>query len=158
MSFVIRHLVPEEWQIYRDVRLSALLDSPDAFAATYERDRRLTEREWRERTANAAWFVFDGDDAVGMAVLWPPQQPARHASLLSMWVAPQVRGSSAASGLVRQVLHDARDRGYPGVTLHVVDGNDRARAFYERLGFVNSGEKDALPDGRTETVMVHAFD
>lgn len=47
-----------------------------------------------------------------------------------------VRGQGIGTTLVTAICAEARARGYPGVRLDVVEGNDRARALYERAGFV----------------------
>jgi ribosomal protein S18 acetylase RimI-like enzyme len=78
--------------------------------------------------------------AVGFAdEEWPDD---RH--LVSMWVDPRLRGSAVATQLVEAVCDWACGIGAAGVVLWVVDGNDRARAFYRRLGFVTTGRRGAL--------------
>jgi len=44
---------PHEWRIYRDLRLRALADSPDAFGSTFERERDRPDAEWADRLARA---------------------------------------------------------------------------------------------------------
>lgn len=46
------------------------------------------------------------------------------------------RGQGIGSALVAALCEEARLRGYGAVRLEVVDSNLRARALYERLGFV----------------------
>jgi ribosomal protein S18 acetylase RimI-like enzyme len=43
------------------------------------------------------------------------------------------------------VCSQAREDGAAAVRLFVVDGNDRTRRFYERLGFEPTGERQPLP-------------
>ena len=74
-----------------------------------------------------------------------------------MWVAPAARGSGAAAALVDQVLEWARARGARGVSLRVVTYNEQARRFYQRIGFVDNGVRDTLPDGRPEIEMEYTF-
>lgn len=52
-----------------------------------------------------------------------------------LFVAPQARGQGVGTGLLGAVAAEARRRGYAEVRLDVIDGNDRARALYEREGF-----------------------
>jgi ribosomal protein S18 acetylase RimI-like enzyme len=64
---------------------------------------------------------------------------------VAMWVDPAHRGSDAATRLVEAVCRWADDDGGRVVSLWVADGNDRARRFYERLGFTGTGERQPLP-------------
>jgi ribosomal protein S18 acetylase RimI-like enzyme len=52
-----------------------------------------------------------------------------------IFVAPEARGQGVGTGLLEAVAAEARRRGYAEVRLDVVEGNDRARALYEREGF-----------------------
>lgn len=60
----------------------------------------------------------------------PPEHLIIHISLL-----PHMRASGLGSALVRQAQADAAALGR-GVRLHVLETNTRARALYERLGFM----------------------
>lgn len=51
-------------------------------------------------------------------------------------VQPRARGRGIGSALVAALCREARARGYGHVRLEVVDTNWRARALYERLGFL----------------------
>jgi ribosomal protein S18 acetylase RimI-like enzyme len=137
----IRRMEPEEWATVRRVRLAALADAPEAFASTLDRELGFEEATWRERIAASPWFLAWRDgEAVGLVAV-VTQQPgrAREWHLVSMWVSPQVRGSGVADGLVAAVTAHARAAGVSTVTLWVAAGNDRARGFYERMGFRPTG-------------------
>lgn len=51
-------------------------------------------------------------------------------------VAGPARSQGVGSALIEHICGEARRRGYRSIRLDVVDSNDRARALYERLGFV----------------------
>lgn len=51
-------------------------------------------------------------------------------------VSDSARGQGLGTALLEAVVAEARRRGYPAVRLDVVDTNTRARALYERRGFV----------------------
>ena len=61
--------------------------------------------------------------------------------LVGMWVAPGYRGQGVADALVGAVCDLAREAGASSLTLWVTDVNDRARAFYRRLGFTATGAR-----------------
>jgi ribosomal protein S18 acetylase RimI-like enzyme len=137
----VRRAEPEEWATVRRVRLAALADAPEAFASTLDRELGFQEATWRERIAASPWFVAwqDGEPVGLVAVVTQQPGSARGWHLVSMWVSPQVRGSGVADGLVAAVTAHARAAGGSTVTLWVAAGNDRARGFYERMGFRPTG-------------------
>lgn len=157
MSVLIRHLGPDEWQTYRSVRLAALLDTPAAFASTYDDAAAITAQRWRERCTDTSWFAFVDGEPVGMVRL-DRQPDSGEPELISMWVAPTARGTSAAADLVAAAVRRVRESGHPRLCLRVVDGNGRARAFYVKAGFVENGVRERLPDGRWESEMTVEFD
>ncbi|WP_281858820.1 GNAT family N-acetyltransferase, partial [Litoreibacter halocynthiae] len=55
------------------------------------------------------------------------------------------RGKGVGTALLDAIIEQARDAGCHDVRLDVIDTNPRARALYERQGFVASGEVDAWP-------------
>lgn len=50
-------------------------------------------------------------------------------------VAAERRGEGIGAALMAEIAEEGARRGYRAVRLDVVDGNPRARALYERLGF-----------------------
>ena len=57
-------------------------------------------------------------------------------------VAAAARGQGVGSLLLASICEEARLRNYPAVRLDVVDTNLRARALYERFGFVALSSED----------------
>ncbi|MEJ2860703.1 GNAT family N-acetyltransferase [Actinomycetospora flava] len=138
----IRRAAADDWVAARDVRLRALADAPGVFASTLAREQAYDEAEWRRRVSTHAWFLA-GDVGVAVGVPEPDDPDGRH--LVGMWVAPEYRGHGVADALVDAVVGWARDEGAVRLALWVVDGNPRARGFYERHGFVATGERGPLP-------------
>lgn len=130
----------------RDVRLRALADAPGAFASTLEREQGFDDAEWHRRVTTNAWFLARADGAtVGLAcgIPEPDDDTGRH--LVGMWVEPAFRGRGLSDLLVAAVMAWARREGAEFLALWVVDGNDRALGFYERLGFEETGERQPVP-------------
>jgi GNAT superfamily N-acetyltransferase len=141
----------------RDVRLRALTDAPEAFASSLAREEAFDDDEWIRRVTDNAWYLARADGVtVGLAcgIPEPDDDGGRH--LVGMWVDPAFRGRGLADLLVAAVMAWARREGAQFVALWVVDGNDRARVFYERLGFEATGEQQPVPGtdgGVTESRM-----
>jgi GNAT superfamily N-acetyltransferase len=145
----IRRIEPDEWKLLREVRLAALADAPSAFGSTYAREAGFAEDVWRDRIANAGFFLaFDGAEPVGLAAgrrdfAAPPTQR----ELVSMWVSRTARGRRIAGMLVEAVAAWARADGAGELSLWVVIDNGAARRAYERLGFVANGiRQPVVPD------------
>ncbi|HXY69406.1 MAG TPA: GNAT family N-acetyltransferase [Gemmatimonadales bacterium] len=58
-----------------------------------------------------------------------------HGHVSDIVVAPEARGRGVGEALMAAAEGWARGRGYRLLSLHVFDGNARARKFYARLGY-----------------------
>lgn len=89
--------------------------------------------------------AFVADDAassiVGVVLAGPdPAEPgAGHLSRL--YVAPHRWGEGIGGQLHRAAIEHLRSAGFAEVTLWVLEQNDRARSWYERLGWRCTGER-----------------
>lgn len=147
----IRPVTEDDWRLPREVRLSALADSPDAFSSTREREAAFDDSTWRARTGAAAHFIAStsGDaHAVGLAGGRAAPDGATDArELVAMRVAPGSRGEGIAGALVDAVVAWALRQGSEVLRLWAVEGNDAARRAYERAGFVATRERQFVhPD------------
>ena len=125
---------PEGWPVWREVRLQALAEAPTAFSSSlvHWQGPGDTEQSWRDRLR----------DVAGQVSCATPDDRGE-AELISMWVAPDVRGTGLGDSMVRQVVRWAREQGAHGVKLAVMDGNTPAIALYQRHGFVFTNEPAA---------------
>ena len=152
----VRELEPEDWRIWRALRLRALRDAPDAFASTLastlEREARDGEAYWRgyfTRSGPTLIAEVDGIPA-GMARV-VVEDAVGPADLFSMWVAPEARGRGVGAHLIRTALDWLGDH-HPGMVLRlaVVETNVPARRLYERCGFGVIGRN---PEDAAELLM-----
>ena len=141
----VRLLAADDWAELRAARLAALTEAPYAFSSTLAREQGFTEQTWRDRAGSGRTFAaLDGDTIVGLATGLPEDGQWQ---LVGMWVSPKVRGTGIADRLVAAVCELARQSGFTSVTLWVTEVNDRARAFYLRLGFAPTGGRQLVrPD------------
>jgi len=129
---------------YKSIRLRALKTNPEAFGSTYEKARQRDGEQWlqgmrRMMAAGRFQFVFDAERCVGLAAIYR-EGTAGSGELCQMWVEPEQRGGSAATVLVRALLDWAEEAGVDRVELGVARDNERATRFYEKMGFVKTGE------------------
>ena len=139
----VRTPAPDDWELLRDLRLEALRDSPEAFSSSVSRETAFEESLWRSRTPTAGVAFRDGEP-VGL-VGWHRPDDAEHFELVSMWVRADARGSDVATRLVEFVVLAVS--GAP-LALGVVRDNDRAHAFYTRVGFVDDGAEIGAVTGQ----------
>ena len=152
-SVIVRGLTAQDWRQLRDARLAALAEAPYAFASTLAREEAFTDETWRERAGSGRTFgAWAGEAITGLATGFP-EEPGPGWHLVGMWVAPQHRGQGVADELVGAVCELARQSGAASVALWVTDVNDRARAFYRRLGFAPTGRRQLMRPGEWEAEL-----
>jgi len=141
----VHRLGAGDWEVLRDLRLSALSTSPGALLGDPVREAARSAARWREVAEARAWFgAFEGAAAVGLASV--VREPGTgHLFVESMWVAPQVRRQGVATGLLRAAERYAVDRGASVLRLWVLDGNPSAAAVYRRHGFRLTGRRGPVP-------------
>lgn len=143
----MRRLRSEDWETYRDVRLRALRDAPEAFFRTHAEESALPADEWAARTStmaestdSSAFLAVDmAGVAAGMAGGW--RTTPERTVVWGVWVAPERRGAGLAAALMSAVEEWAADGDAHELMLEVADGNVRAAAFYERLGYRPNGAR-----------------
>jgi ribosomal protein S18 acetylase RimI-like enzyme len=155
----IRLATRGEWERFRDLRLRSLGDAPDAFASTLDFERGYGQAAWIgwiegwEGARNALFVAERGVEWIGMAVgSRSGDEPDAH--LYGVWVDPAWRARGIGARLVDRVLGWARSWGARSVILAVTETNASAVAFYERLGFVETGDRHRLREGSDLAVRV----
>ena len=148
----VERMTPEGWERVRAVRLRALLDTPDAFGRRHAEEVDRAPEIWQERLASQTVMTYlavvDGLD-LGIIAVADYEGKEGAAGIFSLWAAPEVRGSGAASRLIETAIEWARTGGFTRVLLDVADENPRAIAFYARHGFEPTGVTGTLPEPRT---------
>ena len=141
MTIELRRLTPQDAALYRDIRLEALADSPDAFASTLEAERGRPFDSFAARLADAHVVgAFAGPRLAGVAGFSVQAGPkhAHKGMLWGMYVRPAHRGAGIGRVLVEAIIAHARQR-VELLQLFVVSDNAAARRLYAGLGFVEYG-------------------
>jgi ribosomal protein S18 acetylase RimI-like enzyme len=140
----VRRLTEHDAAAYRAVRLRALREHPEAFAASYEEEveepvERAAER-LRPTSPDRVMVLgaFLDGELVGITALvreW--RQKVRHkASIAGMYVAPEARGQGVGKALLSAAITHARSLAeLEEVDLWVNTENAPAIALYTSLGF-----------------------
>jgi GNAT superfamily N-acetyltransferase len=146
-ELVIRRLTGADWAAFREVRLAALRDAPNAFGTTASEAEKLDGEEWRRRLEQRAVFLAEvSGQRIGVAA-GIRADAGEDAELVSMWVAPAWRGHGVGDRLVDAVLAWARGEGFTNVGLWVAQDNTPAERLYARHGFAPTGRVQPMAAG-----------
>ena len=150
----IRTFAPHEWGTYKDLRLRALADSPDAFGRTLAEEQSRGDAEWSSRLLSGIESRSDlpllaeiGEETIGLAWGRIESFNLDVANLYQMWVAPKYRGLGAGQMLLKAVIAWARAANVCYLALGVTCGNNPAMRLYLRAGFKPIGEPEPLRPG-----------
>lgn len=150
----IRRFLSHEWRAYRDLRLRALADSPDAFGSTLEVESARPDCEWARRLEAGARSPSDlpllaqrGEEAVGIAWVRLREGEPDVADLYQVWVAPEHRGFGIGRHLLDVAAAWARACGAHVLALDVTCGDTPAIRLYERAGCRPAGDPQPLRPG-----------
>jgi ribosomal protein S18 acetylase RimI-like enzyme len=136
--FELRRLSGKDASAYRQIRLQALHDHPDAFEASWQDERELSEARFAERLDNG--HVIGGFDEssvlVGTVGLFLSGGAKRQhiASVWGMYVSSVARGKGLARQLLDAILADVGPS-VRSVRLGVEAANEPAIRLYESVGF-----------------------
>ena len=159
-EITVRALGEDDWQIYRDIRLAALTEAPEAFVATRAAEEALDEHRWRERVRRSRRLVAERDGSpLGVVSVGKAEEPPGTAELFGLWVAPEARGTGVAWKLVEAGADQALRDGCSHLSYWVGTDNGRAVAFASSFGFRPGAIRRPMrvtngADGAEEMVMV----
>lgn len=160
-EITVRALGEEDWQVYREARLAALRESPEAFVAGYDEESAYDEEFWRERMRRSRRMLAERDGrALGVVGVGQGREPNGHVGeLFGLWVTPQARGTGVAWRLVEAGAAQAREDGRTHLAYWVGTDNGRAVAFASSFGFRPTDTRRPMrvaseEDGEEEMAMV----
>lgn len=142
-DLVVSRCLPEDWQLWRDLRLRSLRTDPDAFGSSWQRERGFGESDWRGRLATSyAVTAFRDKQAVGMGGFF--EEASGVVCVVAMWTVPGARGEGVGARVLAHVLDAVPPSAE--VRLWVADDNP-AQRLYLSAGFVPTGERAPIRPG-----------
>jgi GNAT superfamily N-acetyltransferase len=148
----VRRIRAGEGQIFRDLRLTALKESPAAFSSTYASAVGRRWESWRDQADSASsgterctFIAFADRTPVGIASAYRDSAEADEGEVLQFWVNPDWRSRGVGRELLEALVRWCGENGVRRVRATVTAGDDRAVGFYVRQGFspAASGSGDA---------------
>lgn len=163
---LIRRTAPTDGTLLRQLRIAALADAPYAFGAKLS-DVLAEPPESFESTAvrhsqsetSTSFFAFCDNEPIGTIGAYIEQQPLGRAFICALWLAPEQRGTSTATELVHTACSWLRQSTHADIFAWVADSNARAFAFYRKLGFLPTSQRQPLPSNPSahETLLRLAY-
>ncbi|MBB5357408.1 GNAT superfamily N-acetyltransferase [Rhodanobacter sp. ANJX3] len=142
-AITVRTFKATEFRTYRNLRLSALEESPNAFSSTLALEQSHTDDEWDSRLRVASNSGFDlpligyvGAKTAGLAWGKVDRSDSTIVNVYQMWVAPECRGHGLARLLLRTIVDWAVSMRARSVQLEVVCCDSSAMRLYVSEGFV----------------------
>lgn len=159
----ILKLPVDSWQEYRDLRLQALKEDPQAFGSSYQTNFEYPKEEWQRRLTNAAvgkinWLLFarEKDKLVGMIGAYMEDNSVDMATILSVYVSKKERGKGVSIKLMEGMLEELSGKSFlKKAKLRVNRDQLPAVGLYKKFGFKEVGtEPHKMGDGKLVDVLV----
>lgn len=139
---IIDSLPVERWAEYRDLRIQALYDVPQAFLDEPEHAKKLDAKEWQRKMKNMIFAEFDGK-LVGMVGAYQDEKKKLHhvINVVSFYVMPSYRSRGVGRALLQAVIDKYQaNPDIKKLQLGVTTTQVPAQHLYKSLGFKQVGE------------------
>lgn len=125
---------------------------PDGILEAFTPEKRGTAFEWflTVRSSHMAVALADGE-AAGWACFdkcRDEDAPASRGEVWGIYLNPAFWRKGAGSALLLWTLEELKKMGYTSASLWVLEDNARARAFYEKCGFIHDGARKTIELGK----------
>ena len=137
MKFTLRALTPDDWQIWKEIRLESLKIHPEAFGSSYEESSQMADDSFRRALQDTFVFgAFKEQELIGVARFAASQgvKQKHKGSLISVYLKKEHRGAGIAEALIKKVIEHAKTQ-VSQLHCTVVADNTAAVELYKKLGF-----------------------
>ena len=155
-------LTPEEWPLYKQIRLESLLMAPEAFSSSYAEVLQWPDSHWQERLVEARsreksylLFAKENERIVGIIGAYGPKG-SEVVEIISVYVTQEKRGQGVGIALMTEILEEVgKGKSFRKAVLTVNDGQIAAIALYRHFGFQTVGKiTGIMGDGNSHTGYV----
>ncbi|MBR7839722.1 GNAT family N-acetyltransferase [Actinospica durhamensis] len=148
LDISIVELPESDWEVWRDLRLEALRDAPNAFGETLAHAQERTEDNWRawwRDESRLPRFVADLNGVpLGMCSIVLPEDHDFQPLVIAMWTSPRARGRGLGRALLDACVRWCTTNGHTRLRLGVVEDNLGASRLYAGYGFQYTGDDEPL--------------
>lgn len=146
---MITPLQANEWALFRQLRLAALAESPDASSPTLESVEDRDEHYWQDAATRFAeseqMVLLVARPDLGLMSAVADEQMVGHIG--AMWVAPGARGQQLGNVMLDTGIQFLEGIGCLTIELSVTETNTVAIALYRSRGFELTGVDEPLREG-----------
>ncbi len=152
----IINLPISRWQEYKEIRLRALKDDPQAFFSSHRKEVEYPDVKWQERLQSVVdgngWTVFAEIDSqlIGMLGAYQKGNDRKEGAVnvFGVFVAKEARGKGVAFKMMEKLLEQLKQAGIIMAKLTVNENQSAAVALYKKLKFKVTGQESlVLGDG-----------
>ena len=134
---IIRLLNQEEWESWKNLRLEALYNEPEAFCTSFEQESNRSDEEFKAILShNAIFGAFEDDELIGASgfVSLSSLKTQHRGTLWGMYVKVNHRRKGIADSLINTIIAHAKSH---VIQLHltVMESNFGAMRLYHKHGF-----------------------
>ena len=141
---VLRPLTATDAEAYQRLRRRSLREHPEAFARAFEEEQQTSLEAIAKRLAHSSseryvLGAFEGETLIGILSFrrWEGLKIQHRASIGGTYLPPESRGRGVGKGLLGDRIERARAlTGVEDLIFAVTVGNEQARAFYPKMGFM----------------------
>lgn len=163
-SLTVRRTTADQGAVLRELRTASLRDAPYAFGDATLEDALSADAATFDATAarhahsntSASFILYTEGHPAGLIGASFESTPEHRAFVSALWVAPAVRHLRGGELLVNAAIEWLVSEGATQVYAWIIDSNTNAMRFYERLGFVATGDhsRSKQSPGQLETLLV----
>jgi ribosomal protein S18 acetylase RimI-like enzyme len=143
---------PENWELYKDIRLEGLREDPQAFGSPLEKEGSFTREKWLKRVSNPfSYIAVSNDRSVGtIGAYMTEENEKKVAHIVGVFVSKEGRGKGVGSMLLEAVLRKLKeDKTIDVIDLTVNEDQTAAVGLYGKFGFkISDREVAVLGDGK----------
>jgi len=137
-NFSIQQLKERDLELFKSLRLEALLMEPHLFGSTFEREGAMSDEEWltKLRDPSCAFFVLmSGDESVGLTGILTSRENPKQAILIASYIREEHRRKGGSSFLYEARLDWARKKGFSEVIVSHRASNESSKRANQKHGF-----------------------
>ncbi len=159
----IRPFVPEDWEIFRDIRLQALRTNPTVYTGSYEESLARSPEEWRVMLAGDAGCVFglfDKTKVIGLTGIFATRENPQNARLVMSFIQPDYRGRRLSELFYKARIDWAiQNTSLKQIVVSHREGNEPSKRAMLRHGFQSTGKQRIIwPDGQEDWEHMYVLD
>lgn len=147
MIKIIEKLPEDRWEEFRELRVEAVTNVPQAFLSNPKETKNKQKEDWIDWSKSSI-FAEDNGKLVGtVAGIIEEKEKLKHiAKIVGVYVRPEYRGKKIGEMLLKRMIEKLSSiHGIKKVKLGVVVTQKPAFSLYKKLGFVEVGlEKYAV--------------